>query len=134
MTTVPAPEGYVPGVCNIGTEEIARRRRAGHVGAAVTAGLLAVLLATRAPRLARLVVALPAAGAASGYVQARSRFCAGFGSRGLYNFGPLGQEQDVPDAEARALDRARARGIGLTSLGIGVAVGALAVALPGRSR
>ena len=35
---------YVPGTCNIGPEEIALRRRAGHAGLAVTAALATVLL------------------------------------------------------------------------------------------
>ncbi|HEY4752608.1 MAG TPA: hypothetical protein VIH37_04935, partial [Candidatus Limnocylindrales bacterium] len=81
---------YRPGVCNIGPEEIARRRQAGHVGAAAAFGLLAGLVVAGAPRVVRLSVALPAAVAASGYIQAQARFCAGFGSRGVFNFGPLG--------------------------------------------
>ncbi|HEY4752993.1 MAG TPA: hypothetical protein VIH37_06880, partial [Candidatus Limnocylindrales bacterium] len=121
---------YRPGVCNIGTAEIARRRRAGHVGAAATVGLLAGLVVIGAPRVARVSVALPAAMAASGYIQAHLRFCAGFGSRGVFNFGPLGETYAVTDADALARDRLRSRQIGLASLAIGVATGALAVAIP----
>ena len=87
-------------------------------------------MAIDAPPLSRLLVALPAAAAASGYLQARFRFCAGFGSRGIYNFGELGQTLQVEDAEARRRDRARANQIGLASLAIGVAVGLVAVGLP----
>jgi hypothetical protein len=122
--------GYRPGACNIGPAEIARRRRAGHVGLVATAVLFALLVAVGAPPLARLIVILPAAGAASGYLQAWLRFCAGFGSRGVFNFGPLGQAQQVEDAEARERDRARAMQIGLASLAVGIAVGAAAVLLP----
>jgi hypothetical protein len=121
---------YQPGVCNIGPAEIARRRRAGHVGLLATIGLFAVLAAIGAPSLARLVLALPAAVAASGYLQAWWKFCAAFGSRGVLNFGPLGQTQPVADDDARARDRGRATQIGLASLAVGVAVGALAVLLP----
>ena len=136
QTTPTAPgastsgEGYQPGICNIGPAEIARRRRAGHVGLGATIVLLAGLVAIGAPPPARLLVALPAAAAASGYLQARFRFCAGFGSRGVYNFGELGQTVQVEDAEARRRDRARATQIGLASLAIGVAVGLVAVGLP----
>ena len=122
--------GYRPGVCNIGPAEIARRRRAGHVGLAVTLGLYAGLVLARAPRATRLVVALPAAMAASGYLQARLRFCAGFGSRGVYNFGELGDTVEVADATARARDRATSTRIGLASAGIGAVVGLVAVAAP----
>ena len=66
--------GYRPGVCNIGPEEIARRRRAGHVGLLVTVGVFALLVAIGAPPPVRLILALPAAGSASGYLQAWLRF------------------------------------------------------------
>jgi hypothetical protein len=121
---------YEPGVCNIGPEEIARRRRAGHVGVAATFGLLAGLVVIDAPRVVRLSVALPAAVAASGYIQAQARFCAGFGSRGVFNFGPVGETSEVMDAGSLARDRLRSRQIGFASLAIGLATGALAVALP----
>jgi hypothetical protein len=122
--------GYQPGVCNIGPAEIARRRRAGHMGLGASGVLLLGLVAFDAPAWARLLVALPAAGAASGYLQARLRFCAGFGSRGVFNFGPLGPTQLVEDAEARRRDRARATQIGLASAAIGVAAGVAAALLP----
>ena len=125
-----AAPAYAPGVCNIGPAEIAMRRRGGHLGLVATAGLLAGLLAARAPRAVRMVVALPAAASASGYLQARSRFCAGFGSRGVFNFGELGHVLPVADEDARARDRAKARRIGLASLAIGLGVGIAALALP----
>jgi hypothetical protein len=132
----PAPAGplatipeYRPGQCNIGPAEIARRRRAGHVGLLMTLAALAVLIAIDAPPLARLLVALPAAIAASGYLQAWLRFCAGFGARGVLNFGDVGSTEEVPEA-VRALDRAQARRIMLASLGAGVAVGIVAALLP----
>lgn len=121
---------YQPGVCNIGPAEIARRRRGGHVSLAVTVAVLAGLVALHIPPLARLIVALPAAGAASGYLQAQLHFCAGFGSRGVFNFGQLGHVFEVSDPAARAMDRARSMQIGLASVAIGVAVGVLAVLLP----
>jgi hypothetical protein len=124
------PLDYRPGVCNIGPAEIARRRRAGHVGLVVTVGLFAGLVLVDAPAPARLLVALPAIGAASGYLQARFHFCAGFGSLGVYNFGEVGPTIEVVDPEAKARDRARSRQIGFASIAIGVAVGVLAAVLP----
>ncbi len=128
----PAPIelAYEPGVCNIGPAEIARRRRAGHLGLAATLGLLVVLVALGAPPLVRLAIALPAAGAASGYLQARLRFCAAFGWRGIFNFGPLGRAQSVADRDAAAKDRRRAIEIGLEALAIGLAAGLGAVITP----
>src|SRR5450759_1714108 len=95
---------YEPGICNIGPAEVARRLRAGHVGLVATLGLYTGLTMIGAPRLARLLVALPAAGA------------------------KLQPRLEVSGRRAR--DRSRATQIGLASLGIGVAVGVVAVVLP----
>jgi hypothetical protein len=140
MDTTPAPAPrsgmapgageYRPGLCNIGPAEIGRRRRAGHVGLAATVVLLGIVVAIGAPPAARLIVALPAAAAASGYLQAWWKFCAAFASRGVFNFGPLGQTPQVVDQAARAQDRSRAIQLGLASLATGAAVGIVAVLLP----
>jgi hypothetical protein len=73
---------------------------------------------------------LPATVAASGYLQARFRFCAGFGARGVFNFGPVGSVVTVTDADALARDRRMSRRIGLASLVIGVVVAVVAVLVP----
>lgn len=122
--------GYVPGACNIGPAEIARRRRAGHLGLLVAAGLLAILVAIDVDPLVRLLVALPAAAAASGYLQARLRFCAAFGFRGIMNFGPLGRAGLVVDRAAAARDRRRAAQIASAAAIIGLLAGLVAVLLP----
>jgi hypothetical protein len=112
---------YVPGTCNIGAAEIALRRWVGHAGLIATA----VLAASRAWRL---TLALPAAVAAAGYLQAQLRFCANFGFRGVYNFGRVGHIDRVAD-QHRARDRRRALGIAAASAGIGLAVALLAMLL-----
>lgn len=127
--TVPGSE-YQPGVCNIGPAEIRRRQRAGHVGLAATLGLLAFLLVIDAPPVARLLIALPTAVSASGYLQAALKFCAGFGQIGVFNFGDSGERTVVVDEAARAADRRRARQISLTSFAIGAGVAVIAVLLP----
>jgi hypothetical protein len=121
---------YKPGVCNIGPEEIARRRKAGHAGLIASVVVLAVLLAVAAPHWMRLVLVLTAAGSASGYLQAWLHFCAGFGSSGVYNFGPLGTVERVADPGARLRDRLKSLQIGAASLAIGLAVGIGAALLP----
>ena len=120
---------YIPGTCNIGPEEIALRRRAGHVGSAVTAALGAALLRSDLHPAWRLTLALPAAGAASGYLQARQRFCANYGFRGLYNFDARGHEQPVPGAGTGDEDRRRSLQIAATSAAIGAGVALVAVAV-----
>ena len=122
--------GYRPGVCNIGPAEITRRRRTGHIGLVATLIVLAALVVTGAPPLARFVLVVPVGLAASGYLQAALKFCAGFGSAGIFNFGVLGETVTVADATARKLDQARARQILLASLAIGIAVSLVAFVLP----
>jgi hypothetical protein len=121
---------YQAGVCNIGPAEIARRRRAGHIGLIVTLVVFVVLVVAHVPPLARLIVGLPAAGAAAGYLQAAFRFCAGFASRGIFNFGALGQVEQVPDEDARRRDRSKANQILAGSLALGIVVAIVAVVLP----
>jgi hypothetical protein len=121
---------YQAGACNIGPEEIRRRMLAGHVGLAVSVALLVVLIAIHAAPIARFVVALTMTGAASGYIQARLRFCANYGSRGVYNFGKAGHTTSVADRAARARDRFRSMQIGVASGAIGLACGIVAVLLP----
>ncbi len=121
---------YQPGVCNIGPDEIRRRRRSGHIGAIGAVGLFAVLVAVGAPPITRALVGLPAVIAASGYLQAHLRFCAGFGQVGVFNFGTVGETEHVVDDEARAMDKAKARQIGLMSFAVGIAVAIVAVVVP----
>jgi hypothetical protein len=120
-------QDYVAGACNIGPAEIALRHRVGHVGLAATTVLAAALLRSDLPRPWRLTIALPATGAAAGYLQARQRFCADFGFRGVYNFDRRGHEDQVPTQQARDQDRRRALQLGAASaaIGLGVAVVAL---------
>lgn len=125
-----SPDLYEPGVCNIGPAEIAKRRRAGIVGSLMTLGLFILLVALDAPPLARLVLVLPAAVAASGFIQAHLKFCAGFAAAGIFNFGGAGDRVKIVDAEARTRDRRRGREISLASFAIGAAVALLAVLLP----
>jgi hypothetical protein len=122
---------YEPGRCNIGPTEIAARRRFGHAGLAVAVGAVAVLMVTEADPAWRLILFFPVAGAATGYLQAALRFCAGFGMEGVYNFSDrLRATRTVADEAARRADRSRALQIfGLAAL-IGAAV-ALAAVLVG---
>ncbi|WP_375388780.1 hypothetical protein [uncultured Amnibacterium sp.] len=121
---------YIPGVCNIGPAEIARRRRSGYGGTAVTAAVLAVVFATGAPKPVRLLAVLPASLGATGFIQAATHFCAGFGMRGVFNFGDTGATDTVEQAEFREEDQRKARRILAASLAAGLAVGGAALLLP----
>jgi len=102
----------------------------GHIGAIATIVLFGVLVVLDLPPIVRLVLALPAAAAASGYLQARMRFCAGFATTGVYNFGDVGPREQVADRAALAADRAKGLRIYGASMAIGLGVGIIAVLLP----
>jgi hypothetical protein len=126
----PQADGYRPGACNIGPDEIARRRDAGVAGIGVAAVMAIGLVAFGAPDWSRWLVALPLAGGTAGLLQARLRFCAAYGLAGVRNFGPLGRTSTIADDAARRADLRRAAQIGLAAAAVGLLGAAALVALP----
>jgi fatty acid desaturase len=119
---------YVSGVCNIGPAETRARLYAGWIGLVATAVLWCLLFALRASGWWGLVLFLPAAGAAVGFLQAALHFCAAFGMRGVFNFGSkVGDVTNVRQEEFRRADRAKAVRIMVYSGLIGAAAAALGV-------
>lgn len=118
---------YVPGVCNIGPEEIARRRNLGWSSLAVAIVLLVVLIWSGINPWWRLLVFFPAMLSASGFLQSYFHFCSGFARKGLFNFGPLGTQQKVTDEASKAKDEKRGKQIALYAFLIGLAAAILAV-------
>jgi len=128
MATTTAQQEYIPGVCNIGPAERRKRRMAGISGTIVTLIVLVGLLIVDAPLLWRLILVVPAAGAASGFLQDAMHFCAGFGMKGIYNvINSAGVVDNVELEGARLADRRKAIQILLYSLAIGLIVVALAL-------
>lgn len=121
---------YQPGVCNIGPAEIRKRRISGYAGAAIAIVFLVVAFALNWAAPWRLLVAVPVFLSAQGFLQAAFHFCVGFASRGLYNFGDLGAEESVHQAEFRRKDRATALRITLLAFAIAVAVALIAYLVP----
>jgi hypothetical protein len=124
------PNAYQPGVCNIGPAEIRRRQLAGITGVAAAVGLGALLLILDAPPASRLLVALPLAAGFSGLLQARLKFCANYGWRGIRNLGAIGEVERVEASEARRADRRKALTIFAVSAAGGLAVAAALALLP----
>ena len=131
QTGVMSTNVYQPGVCNIGPAEIRQRRMSGYLGVAVAVVFLVLAFALGWPAWARLFVALPVALAATGFLQAAFHFCVRFGTQGLFNFGDLGTQEAVHEAEYRRKDQRKAlKIVGLTALISGVvAVAAFLVPL-----
>jgi hypothetical protein len=123
---------YQPGVCNIGPAEIRQRRMSGYLGAAVAVVFLVLAFALGWSAWVRLLVALPVALAATGFLQAAFHFCVRFGTQGLFNFGELGTQEAVHETEYRRKDQRKALLIvGLTALiAAVVAIAAFLIPLP----
>jgi hypothetical protein len=113
---------YVAGICNIGPEEIARRRKSGIVGLLFAVVLFGILIATDVNPLWRSLVFFPAFISATGFLQAYSGFCTGFARRGIFNLGQLGNVQPVPDDASKQKDRKKGNRITLWSFVIAVVV------------
>ena len=118
-------ERYVPGVCNISPAERARRRRYGWVAAIAALAAGAVLVVIGAPHLLRLVVALPAAGSAVGFLQAHRHFCVAFAGRGVTDLTADGTLATVDAAAARKADRRASNRLLRDAVFIGLAVAAV---------
>ncbi len=121
---------YRPGACNIGPQEIARRRTFGLIEFGLAAVLAVALVAFGAPALFRLLVFPVLAGAIVSLEQARRHFCAGFAMAGIRNFGARDAMEHVTDPAALAADRRAALILfGYSSL-IAAAITAAFVVLP----
>ena len=122
---------YTPGVCNIGPAERRKRRVYGYVGTALSVLALIAFVLLHIPDPWRVVVALPAALAANGFLQSAMHFCVGFSMMGLYNMGDrLGAEESVMTKEMRRSDQRKGLQIIGYSCLIAAAVVLVAIVLP----
>jgi uncharacterized integral membrane protein len=126
MVKVSSEQKYIPGVCNIGPAERAKRRQTGYVALLASIILMVTLVAIGAPRGWRLLLILPLSVAAVGFLQDRLHFCIGFGFKGLYNvINSAGTTDSVSQAEYRAKDRKKAMSIVWLSLVSGIVIAVL---------
>ena len=117
---------YVPGVCNIGREEIRMRWITGWVGLALTIAIWFGFVYFNSPALMRLWLFVPAFVSAIGLLQASMHFCVAFGAKGLFNFkSEVGKTESVDQAEFRAKDKAKAIKIMLAAAAIAALVAVL---------
>ena len=128
---MPAPDQYIPGVCNIGPAEIRQRRYIGWLAAGAAILLWAGLMQLKVAREWRLVIFVPAFIAAMGYLQAAWHFCAKFGLQGVFNLrSTTGHTDTVEQAEFHRQDRRTAMKIIVVSALIAAVVAAAAYYVP----
>jgi hypothetical protein len=122
---------YIPGVCNIGPAERRQRRMQGYIATIITLLILVILLLLDGSNWWRLVLIIPASGAATGFLQDAMHFCAGYGMRGIYNVvNSKGVVDDVDLEEFRLKDKRKAQFILLYSILIGAAFTGLTLLIP----
>ena len=115
--------------CNIGPDELNRRRRSAIAATAATIAIVAILVATAAPPWVRFLLWPLATAAAITWLQVIHRFCVAFGALGLENFGRLGDQHGV-DPGIRAADRRRALQLIFEGALIGLVVTLAVVVIP----
>jgi len=124
-------QAYTPGVCNIGPAERRKRRMGGIAGTVATLLILSGLLIAGGPIWWRLILIIPAAGAATGFLQDAMHFCVGFGMKGIYNVINSAGVVDNVELEAyRLKDKQKAQQIVLYSGLIGLAFALLTLLIP----
>lgn len=123
-------DGYIAGVCNIGTAEVRQRLTVSFIGLGLALAGAVWLVSTEAPRATRWGLLLPLLVWSTGLVQARHRFCLAFGIRGTFNFGRLGNVSNVVDPAFRRADRITVLKIGGLSFAYALAATLGFVLLP----
>ncbi|HWY79771.1 MAG TPA: hypothetical protein VNW29_05445 [Candidatus Sulfotelmatobacter sp.] len=122
---------YMPGLCNIGPEEIKKRRQLGIVGLVISLIFFVLLIALKTNLAWRLLIFFPVFFAATGFLQARMHFCAGYGLRGLYNMSKrVGNTDSVEQSEFRKKDKQKAVQITIWAVLIGLIVIGIIYNLP----
>jgi hypothetical protein len=121
---------YRAGACNIGPQEIARRRQSGLLAIAFTVAVAAVLILIDATPILRAAIFPSLAGGLIALEQGRRRFCVAYAAAGVRNFGPLGAPQSVADARDRTSDRRAALILVAYTSAIALAITLAFVVLP----
>jgi hypothetical protein len=78
---------YIPGTCNIGRHEIAKRNRLAIAGLVLFVMYAMIIYFLSLEREWRLLIFIPAFITAYGFLQARMQFCAALGFKGLSRMG-----------------------------------------------
>ncbi|MEP6710155.1 MAG: hypothetical protein ABJA64_00355 [Candidatus Saccharibacteria bacterium] len=120
---------YIPGICNINPKEIKNRRMTGYFGLAAVALMLALFLTFDLDHWIRLAIFAPAFLSATGFLQAKNKFCVGFAGAKMHHADD-GEAVKITDNKSLLLDRIKARKINLQAFGIAILVTIITLLLP----
>src|SRR5688572_990818 len=99
---------YIPGNCNLGSEEVKRRFRIGYFGLIVSVFLIIALYLLNAPREWRLLLFIPAFYSLSGFIQAKNKFCYIYGFKNVFSLKGKRNFTRVTNLESKIQDRRKA--------------------------
>jgi len=117
---------YQPGVCNIGKNEIRRRYGLAVVAFVIAAIVSYAILSFNWPKWALFFSFILLMMGFEGFYQGYFKFCAGFASRGIYDFaGSGGSKGNVTDSKLHEEDMKKAMQIHIYSIVSGVIVVAI---------
>lgn len=91
---------YIPGACNLGKEETAKRYRFGYIGAALMIVTILIIEVFGTNRSQRWLLFFPAVYAMAGFVQAYFRFCFLYGFMGKFSIKGLREFGTSTNAKA----------------------------------
>jgi hypothetical protein len=111
----PSPDQYVPGTCNIGKDELDKRKRLLLVSVCITLVFTAVVF-FRMSTFLFLLLCVSSYISILIYLEILYRFCVVFGITGNYHFSNSDSLQKTNDPVLRARDRKKTFIIGLQSL------------------
>src|SRR5271157_5416815 len=108
---------YIPGVCNIGKNEIRKRYALGLAGFVLAAVVSYCIFSLAIPKWTLVFAFVLLVMGFEGFYQGYFHFCAGFAAAGIYDFaGSGGSRKKVPNSESHRNDMMKAYGIHLYSV------------------
>jgi len=121
---------YIPGACNIGREEIKRRKMATIFSAILTIAVMVLILTLDANKIWRLLLFIPATSLGVSFQQWYFKFCVAFGIKGVFNFGDIGKTFSIEQKENYRKDRIKAWQMIISGVVFGVVVALIFYYLP----
>ena len=121
---------YQAGVCNIGPDEINKRKRAFYFSFLGTSILVVITILIELSQLWRLLLFFPITATVINYLQVRYKFCVYFGFFSIWNFDDLGGSKKVNNVEDHKKDLLKVRKMFLLSGLIGLILTTLLYFVP----
>ena len=121
---------YISGSCNIGKDEIKRRKTVAAIGAVATILGAISIINKYESNYPRLWLFIPAMVFATGWIQSKKKFCLAYGFMGVFNFGEAGKAQKVRSQDERDADRATSISILTQAIVLAFAITGLIYFLP----